>query len=205
MRRIWITIALLLLWGNIASAAVIISNAGKGEETPGSGIWDWFYSVTLQPDQVFRPGDYFTIYDVPNILSGPGSVMFGSVSGSFITQIAGTTPPDPFGALTKDDPAINNIKITLDPSNSANHPIEPIGTGAVILGTLVIKSSTGSPLQTNYAAQAELNKRDSTSVGLVDVATLVEPRGTVPEPSSLTIMLLGLFAFGAVALRRRRG
>ena len=205
MRRVWITTVLLLLWSNIASAAVIISNAGKTEEIPGSGVWDWFYSVSLQPDQVFRLGDYFTIYDAPNILSGPDSVVFGSVSGSFITQIAGTTPPDPFGALTKDDPAINNIKITLDPSNSANHPIEPIGTGAVILGTLVIKSSTANPLQTNYAAQAGLNKHDATSVGLVDVAASVEPRSTVPEASSLTIVLFGLCAFGAVALCRRDG
>jgi hypothetical protein len=200
VKRVWIATILVLLWGNIASAAVIITNAGRFDE--GTGVWDWGYIVSLQPGQVFRPGDYFTIYDVPNILGDP---IFTSPPGSFIPQIAGTTPLDPFGALTKDDPAINNIKFTLDPKNSANHPITPSGTEAIQLGTLVIKSSTGSPLQTNYAAQAEFNKRDSTSVGLVDVAALAEPRGTVPEPSSVTVMLLGLFAFGVVALRRRGG
>lgn len=110
MRRVWILAVMLLAWSNFAGATVIISNAGT--HTEASGVVDWFYNVALGSDQVFRRGDYFTIYDVPNIASVPDSVFFASVSGSFTPTIAGLTPPDPFGAVTNDDSGINNIKIT---------------------------------------------------------------------------------------------
>jgi len=186
MRRVW-TMVLLLLWGNLASAAVIVSNGGKLEVSPG--VWEWAYNVNLQPDQTFRTGDFFTIYDVPNIISG--SVKFLPVSGSFSTQIAGTTPPDPAFAVTNDDPAINNIKVSLSSAST----ITP-GTGERTLGTLLVDTTNGIPVLTNYAAQAGLNGNNNTNTGFVEVAA-------VPEPGSVTMMILGLVAFGAVAMRRR--
>jgi len=188
--------ALLLLGGNTANATVLISNAGTFTESPG--VVDWFYNVALAPDQVLRPGDFFTIYDVPNIANVPNSVFFAPNSGSFLKTIAGTTPPNPAGAGAGDDPLINNINFTYDPTSSTTITG---GTGQIILGTLTIKSTTNIPLQTDYAAQAHLKpfpNPPSTSTGFVDVAT-----AAVPEPSSVTLMALGLIAFGVVAMRRR--
>jgi len=199
MKRLWILAALVIGSANSASAAVIVSNAGVGLDS--SGAFNWQYVVTLQPDQTLQTGDFFTVYDVPNILfdgSNPEVLFSANPGATYSTEVSLITAPDLLPAFN--DPAINDIKVTLISPTSLT-----TGTGALILGTLTIKSSLGLDfaVSTDYAAQAGLvpgNPGDpivpSISTGTVNVAQ-------VPEPS-VTLMMLGLVAFGAIALRRRR-
>jgi len=193
MKRLWILAALSTMWINGASAAVIIANAGVGEQP--SGVFNWQYVVTLQPNETFRTGDTFTVYDVPNILKDAGNnpdILFSAQTGSYASLVAGTTPHQP-GIGFFDDPLINNIQLSL-----TSPDIVP-SAGTTILGTLTIRSSVGPDNFTiaNYAGADLLNGNPSTSTGEVHVAA-------VPEADSVTMMLVGLAAFGFVALRRRQ-
>ena len=51
---------------NTASVCGLLTS-WTGAAPVATGIWDWTYLVTLQPDQSMRVGDFATIYDVPNI------------------------------------------------------------------------------------------------------------------------------------------
>ncbi len=193
MTRVWILAALLLSFVNSAGAAVIISNAGVGSQ---AGTFSWQYLVTLQPNETLQTGDFFTIFDVPNILKTPQNnfdVLFSAQNGTYSDPFIAGTTPHPGNSDPTDNPNINNIQITLTGPN-----ITP-SNSTTILGTLTVKSSVGKDVfqSADYAAADLTNGLPSTSTGSVNVAA-------VPEPASVTMLVLGLLGFGAVAMRRRQ-
>jgi hypothetical protein len=187
------------MWVNAANAAIFVSFSGAAPVA--SGIWDWTYSVQLQPDQSMKVGDFATIYDVPNI-AGFDPVFnptFGpTVSDRTFSVI--TTPPvgggvDPGPAVSGDDPGISNVSVQL---TGGNEIVGNPAAGPTIVGTLHIRSSTDQSILTDYLSISHFGNAPSTTSGQVEVAA------AIPEPGSLTLLVVGLLAAGGLAFRRRQ-
>lgn len=201
MRRLLLFTAVLAIWANTASAAIIVGLSGIALDSPG--IWDWTYIAQLQPDQNMRdaPSDFFTIYDIRNIAPGTTPTFGPSldpkvdvVGRAFLTTEpfvgltpAGTTPPD--------DPAIRNVTVQLTGGGTI---FGDSTQGQITLGTLHIKSTTNQPILNPYRAlaQQQFGGTDSVSTGFVNTP--------IPEPGSLTLLVVGLITVGGLAYRRRQ-
>jgi len=149
-----------------------------------------------------REGDFATIYDVPNI-ANPSifNPSFGVGGGALPRTFAVSTPLtglDPISAPPLpglDDPAIKNVSVQL--TGGGDLIGDPTST-PIIIGTLHIKSSSDQAIVTDYLTQALKGPGDSVSSGTVVVAA------AIPEPGSLTLMMVGLLAVGGLAYRRRQ-
>jgi hypothetical protein len=191
MRRLWFVAALAIAWVNSATAAVFVTWSGTALVSPG--VWDWTYSVTLQPDQNWLVGQTATIYDVGSILDlGPFNPTFGPGPGgagnSFLVSAPGTGPV----AILNDDPFIRNVSVQLTGSNILGDPT----AGPITIGTIHVRANTPQGVLTDYATTAQFNGQPSTTTGRVLVP--------VPEPGSVTLLLVGLAAVGGLAYRRRQ-
>jgi len=202
MKRLLIYAGVLAMWANTASAAVFVSWTGAAPVA--TGIWDWTYLVTLQPDQSMRVGDFATIYDVPNIAGfdpafNPTFGKGGTVLDRTFSVI--TTPPvgggiDPGPAVSGDDPGISNVSVQL---TGGNEIVGNPAAGPTIVGTLHIRSSTDQSILTDYLSISHFGNAPSTTSGQVEVAAAM-----IPEPGSLTLMVVGLLAAGGLAFSRRQ-
>jgi hypothetical protein len=203
MKRLLIFAGVLAIWANTAGAAIFVSFTGAAQVAPG--IYDWTYLVTLQPDQEMRVNDFATIYDVPNITGfdpvfnpsfGAGSTV---LDRTFTVITSGPVGPGvtPGPPLATDDPNLPNVTVELTAGNTVpTTPNQPPTT----IGTLHIRSSS-NPNQialTDYLTQGHFGGNPSTSVGTVEVPA------AIPEPGSLSLMVVGLLAAGGLAFRRRQ-
>ena len=188
---------------NGSNAAIIVSLDGIVQDAV-PGIWDWIYRADLQPDENMRAGtsgDFFTIYDFSS-LATPVSAAFGNslnpaVFGRTFTvseQMTGINPPQ---TAVPDNPNISNFTVRL---TGGGDVVPNPATGQVTLGTLVIKSTTKLPVDSFFGSLAQ---KKSDLSGVSNVGSLPVAQG-VPEPGSVTMVLAGLAAFGALVLRRRR-
>jgi PEP-CTERM motif len=212
MKRLLGIAAGLVLLANSAGAAIIVS---LDSVTPdASGLFRWTYRAMLQPDQAMLEGDFFTIYDVPSFVSGAstfGTSLSPALDGrSFAVNDAvghllgdnapGTTLGDIGTGPQQDDPDLRNITVsltsggTIDPADDA--------PGPVTLGNLFVLSTSDRDLRvlTDYGAQNHLGPLGpiASNVGEVLVPAVI------PEPGSVTLMMVGLIAVGALAFRRRQ-
>ncbi|MEO8627381.1 MAG: PEP-CTERM sorting domain-containing protein [Betaproteobacteria bacterium] len=203
MKRLLVAAMLAMGIGN-AGASIIVSLGGVVPDIQ-PGIWDWTYNAVLQPDQNMRAdavsGDFFTIYDVPGLVSSAfGGDLNAAVAGRTFTKTEQLLGVDPLGTGIPDDPTIPNITVRL----TGGGDIVPVaGSGPIQLGSLIIHSNSNlpAPTEANYGAfaQQKSNLGDTANIGSVLV-----PAAAVPEPGSVTLMLVGLVALGAAAFRRRQ-
>jgi len=204
MKKLLLLVAsLFVMWANSAGATVIVINPPARVPDIVPGVFDWTYAAVLQPGQSMKPGDFFTIYDFPfaNSLSTP---LFGTTSGddnaSFKVEVknVGDTPP-----LTNppDKPNITNVTVTLLDGDTTSPNNNLTATGGVLqLGTLIVRSNTKAVAPSNFGSVLDFsnppNINTTSQIGPIDVAA-------IPEPGSITLLIAGLVACGAVSFRRR--
>jgi hypothetical protein len=208
-RRLLLFGAVLAIWANAASAAIIVALTGIAVDSPG--VWDWTYTATLQPDQNMRPapgpffdpatvpGDFFTIYDLRNIAPGTtptfGPSLDPKVVGHTFTTTQSFLGLTPSGTTPPDSAAIPNVTVQLTGGGViVGDPTQ----GQITLGTLHIKSTTDQAILNPYRAlaQQQFGGTDSVTTGFVNTP--------IPEPTGLALLMVGLVAVGGLAYRRRQ-
>jgi hypothetical protein len=202
MKKLLLLVASLsVMLANSAGATITVVNPPARAELPppGSNVWDWTYQAVLTT-QDMHPGDFFTIYDFP--FADLNKIAFGKTSGDdkasfdISVQNTGATPPK---TSPPDNPFVTNVTVTLldgDTTQLGNQNLSPTA-GGLQLGTLHILTNTSNIAQSNFGSVLQKDTPTPTSqIGPVEVAA-------IPEPGSITLLVAGLVACGALSFRRR--
>lgn len=203
MKRLLVLAAVsAVMWIQSAGATIIVTLDSISPVLGDPGNYQWIYRASLQPDQNMRPGDFFTVYDIGAWTNKAGFQFspnqdLTDLGYSFSTsvQLLGQTPS---GTVpTNDSPSIDNVTVTLNPGALPNAAIIPgASSPQITLGNLYITSNTNQRTGSQFAgfAQKASDLSDVSNIGGVQVP--------VPEPTSISMLLAGLVAFGVIALRR---
>jgi hypothetical protein len=173
----------------------------------------WRYSVDaylvdeMDFDPEIRPGDFFTIYDIPGLIPGINFVfdangnidLFWAATFEFL----GTTPDfSPFPPPIDDDPNILNVSFRW--TGDFNIRV-PNGESEIFLGNfnvVAISELEEIPAILEYAGQTSIQGSDEKAANAGIVPTVVT---VIPEPSSLMLVGIGVSVVTAgVAARRGR-
>jgi hypothetical protein len=204
MKKLLLLVAsLLVMWANSAGATIILINPPA--RVPDAGTFLWTYAAVLQPDQNMRAGDFFTLYDFPfaDTLSSPQFGVTGADDNALFAVSVQNVGIDPPSTHFPDVANVTNVTVTLVDADTTTPGIQNIipaaNGGQVQLGTLIIRSTTRAIANSNFGAlaQGKLSGNGISNGGPINVAA-------IPEPGSITLLLAGLVACGAISYRRRR-
>ena len=158
--------------------------------TPSGSNFTWTYDAQLTNNETLQSGNFFTIYDFNGMVAGTN---FQPANWTFSSALVGVTPPK---VTPTDNPKIPNLTWT--------YTGPTIGPGPLDLGLFGNDSTLSSTHAGVFAAEAIKyapgkpgNGKPIDNVGSTGVP------GTIPEPSSVLLLLPGLAPLGLV-LRRRR-
>jgi hypothetical protein len=150
--------------------------------TPVNGSnFTWNYSANVTVDEMVQPGDFFTIYDFGNFVSGSNLQPAG---WTFSSSLVGTNP-----ALVTptDNPAIANLTWIYNGQSAIS--------GAAALGIFSVVAKTNQLRTSDFAAEATRNTGPNgtkvDNIGAVSVP--------VPEMSAL-LPILSVCAAGLLSL-----
>ncbi len=158
--------------------------------TNNSGSFTWNYASNVTVDQQVNTGDFFTIYDFGNFVSGSNSQPTGWTFSSSLTGMNPSlvTPTDKAGVL--------NLTWTYNGTT-------PI-TGSAALGTFSVVTSTDQLTTGDFASKATRASGPNAGTEIDNVGTVSIP---VPEMSALLPILsvcgAGLLSMVPTLLRRR--
>ena len=193
MKKLFLLVAsLVVMWANSAGAAIIVTLDSVGKDISNPSLFDWIYRADLQPSQKMTADDFFTVYDFANVVNAQFNLN-SDVAGHTFTVSQANTGKTNSSIAPPDSPSIGNVSVSL----TGGGDIMPTGGHVVTLGNLVVQSTTDTPILGWFSGQGVniSNGTPAANDGRVLVA--------VPEPASLTLMLVGLIAVGALAARRR--
>ena len=158
--------------------------------SPTASNFTWNYTTNVTVDQMVQKGDFFTIYDFGNFLSGSN---IQPANWTFSSSLTGTNPSL---VVVADNPSLLNLTWTY----TGNTPIngsDLIGIFSVVTGTNQLRSS-------DFAAEATRASGSNAGTKIDNVGTISVP---IPEFSALlpVLAVCGLaMARGLPALMRRR-
>jgi len=186
----------------MSAAALLIGNAVRADiipvfnaDTPIAGGCEFSYNVSIASGSRVNTGDYFTIYDFQGLIAGSE---FAPADWSISTAFVGVTPAS---QIVPDNPGIENITFTYTGAATLFGPIDPVGgIGAFGADSTICGQTSGG----HYASQTHKN-----NPGHGDNNTLQSNNGSlvtpsVPETSSLMLLVPGLVPLGMMIRRRSR-
>jgi PEP-CTERM motif len=163
--------------------------------SPGSGTNTvWSYHIDITSDQQVTTGDFFTIYDFGPFISGTNVQPSG---WSFSSSLLTTPPP---GVTPPDDPNVLNLTWTYTGS-------APIPTGSTLCPfsvTIATSQFDEAPrTRQSYFAALATRTTDPPNTKISNVGRIPVPVA-IPEPTTLSLLILGGAGAAIRALRRRK-
>lgn len=158
--------------------------------SPTGSNFTWNYSTNVTVDQMVQKGDFFTIYDFGNFVTGSN---MQPANWTFSSSLSGINPSL---VTPADNPGVLNLTWTYNgntPINGSN----PLGTFSVVTDTNALRSS-------DFAAQATRTSGPTAGTKIDNVGTINVP---IPEASTLLPILSvcgGAIAAGIPSVLRRR-
>jgi hypothetical protein len=188
MKKVYI-LGLILGVSILTARADIIPTLDPSAVAAASGGFTWNYKANVTVDETVNTGDFFTIYDFGNFVSGSNLQPAGwTFSFSLLTTAPAHTSPT-------DDPSLYNLTWTYNGTS-------PI-SGAAALGDFSVVASTNQLRTADFAALAT-RSNDPTNTKISNVGSVSVP---VPEMSALlpilSVCTAGLLSLLPSFLRRR--
>src|SRR5262245_56605989 len=150
MKRLLVLVALLAISLQTAYAAIIVSLPGITPAPGQPGVFNWNYRAELQPDQTVEVGDFFTIYDFPDITAasvsfGANPALPGGLTFTTTVQTPGITP----AGTSPTDTGLPNVTVMLTGGGPiippTPNPATPDIRAPIDLGILTIQSTKNIP------------------------------------------------------------
>jgi hypothetical protein len=180
---------LLLLATSVAGArADVIPTLTSAAPTGADFTWNYTTNVTV--DQMVQKGDFFTIYDFGNFLSGSNSQ---PANWSFSSSLTGTNPSL---VTVNDNPSSLNLTWTYTGDTPVN--------GSNLLGIFSVVTDTNQLRTSDFAAQATRSSGATAGTKIDNVGMVSVP---IPEAATLLPILSvcgAAVAAGIPSLLRRR-
>ena len=191
LKRLFL-IGLLLIGTTSARAGIVVSLDPKA-----SSGFNWVYDVNLDPADEMKVDDFFTIFDfkgLKNVSWVPDATNASGRTFDILTNPIGDTP---LTTLPADLLSIDNVTIRLTGGPS----ITPGSQSLLPVGVLTLTAGVGLDQSqlTNFASQATGKLSHDADYS---ISSVLAP-SAVPEPSTVTLLGLGLVAGLAYNLKRR--
>ena len=197
IKRYWFLAGLVMLvassvGGRQARAKGIVITSGKTEQI-GDPLYDYIFNVELNPGTTLLNGGYFTVYDIPGVVATSDTGAPNSYWG-YSLQATGITPPLFQPPLTPPiDGSLENVTwVYRGPSITNNSPTQDLELGTFRVATIELSA----PPTPTLIYVGTLDGTTATTEGTVTV-------NSVPEPSSLILLLIGAGALPLYAFRSR--
>jgi len=182
------------LLGLVLGATILTARADiiptLSSVTPAGSNFTWNYNSNLTVDEQINPGNFFTIYDFGNFVSGSNSQPAG---WTFSSSLLGVNP----SLVTPTD---NGAILNLTWTYTGSTPITTIGS----LGIFSVVTNTNQLGSADFASAATRSTGPTAGTEVDNVGTVSVP---VPEMSALlpifSVCGAGLLSLVPSLLRRR--
>jgi hypothetical protein len=187
MTRLRLFALCVLCVGISATRADVIPTFTSANPLGANFTWDYTTNVTV--DQMVQKGDFFTIYDFGNFLSGSNAQPTG---WTFSSALTGT---DPTFVKVSDNPSLANLTWTY----TGDTPIN----GSALIGIFSVVTDTNQLRTADFAAQATRLSGPNAGTKIDNIGSISVP---VPEFSTLLpiIGVCGAAIVGGIPSLRRR-
>jgi len=196
MKGTWIlavlaAFAVLISSGREAHAkGGLVVTMGMTQQT-GDPTYEYIFNAELLAGSTLQNGGFFTIYDLPALTAGALTSQPNIHWGASVQELGIT----PIGTVVSDNPNIFNVTWQW---NGASSIVAP-PTSDLLLGTFIVGSTTEltSPPSATVVYVGSLDGINASNQGTVSI-------NSVPEPSSVILLLAGVGSLPLYWLRERR-
>ncbi len=179
MKRTPVLLLCLIAVGMISSRADVIPTLTSTSPTGADFTWNYTTNVTV--DQMVQKGDFFTIYDFGNFVSGSNVQPAG---WTFSSSLTGTNPSL---VTVGDNASIANLTWTYN----ADTPIN----GSNLIGIFSVVTDTNQLRTSDFAAQATRTTGPTAGTKIDNVGTI-----NVPIPEAATLLPIVTVCGAAIGL-----
>jgi len=197
-----------LTWDNQTQAGLMPVSSTVSSNGNGSSF-TYTYGLALTSNATLQAGNYFTIYDFQGLLPNSNTQPAGF---AFSTSLVGPTPA---GTTPVDNPTISNVTWTYTGQGA---PVGPTNLGSFTVQSKYGMATTGTfaSLAVQLAGDNAINTTTQAQVSVPSgsncgssgdpvVSTLGGPSGpSIPEPTSLVLLCIGLPLLGLFCYRRKQ-